>query len=338
MKQQPVFLIAEIAQAHDGSLGILHSFVDAAAEAGADAVKFQVHIADAESSAFEEFRVNFSYVDKTRYDYWKRMELTPEQWAGVKEHCERVGLEFLASTFSVAAARLLERLGVKRFKIASGEVRNYLMLDFIARTGKDIWISSGMSSYAEIEQALNLLDGCGARGNKVLFQCTTEYPTPPERLGLNVIPELQRRFGLPVGLSDHSGCIYPPLAAVAMGARFIECHLAFDKRMFGPDARSSLTVDEYAQMARGVRFLEKALASPVDKDDTERFEGLKTLFGKSLSYARDIPAGTLLSSEDLESRKPAGKGVSAQDFRQLLGKRTKSARKAGSFANWEDVE
>ena len=131
-----LFIIAEIAQAHDGSLGLLHSYIDALAETGVDAVKFQTHIAAAESSEFEQFRVPFSYVDKTRFDYWKRMEFTAEQWGGIKQHCENRGVEFISSPFSIAAVELLEKLNVKRYKIGSGEVSNTLLLDRIAPNKK----------------------------------------------------------------------------------------------------------------------------------------------------------------------------------------------------------
>ncbi len=150
MKKTDVFIIAEIAQAHDGSLGIAHSFIDALKDTGVDAVKFQVHIAEAESSIYEPFRVKFSYEDATRYDYWKRMEFEPYQWSGLKKHCEECGLEFMASVFSNAAVDLLEKLGVKRYKIGSGEVSNLLLLDKIAYTGKPVILSSGMSSYEEL--------------------------------------------------------------------------------------------------------------------------------------------------------------------------------------------
>src|SRR6476620_1801526 len=128
-------IIAEIAQAHEGSLGIAHSYIDALKPTGVNVVKFQTHIAAAESSAFEPFRVKFSFEDETRYDYWKRMEFTPEQWAGLKKHCEDCGLEFISSPFSNAAVDLLESLNVKRYKIGSGEVTNRLMMEKIAKTG-----------------------------------------------------------------------------------------------------------------------------------------------------------------------------------------------------------
>ena len=154
------FIIAEIAQAHDGSLGILHSYIDALATTGIDAIKFQTHIAEAESSIHEPFRVKFSYVDDTRFDYWKRMSFTLEQWQGIKKHCDEVGLEFMSSPFSLAAVELLEAVGIQRYKIGSGEVSNLLMLDRICRTGKPIILSSGMSSMDELDQA-----GHGEKGH-----------------------------------------------------------------------------------------------------------------------------------------------------------------------------
>ncbi len=338
MESSNIYIIAEIAQAHDGSLGILHSYIDTVAETGADAIKFQVHIAEAESSSSEPFRVPFSYEDKTRYDYWKRMEFTFNQWTEIKEHCERVGLEFLASPFSVAAVQLLENLGVKRYKIASGEIRNYLLLEHVARTGKALLISTGMSNYKEITDALTFLDECGASQERVLFQCTTSYPTPPEQLGLNIIAELGNKFNLPVGLSDHSGTIFAPLAATSLGATHLECHVVFDKRMFGPDSPASLTLTEFSQMVDGVRFIEQALAHPVNKDDASRYDELKNMFGKSLAVSCSLTTGEQLTLDNLESKKPGDLGIPAEDFRQVLGKYVKHSVKAGEFLQWDDFE
>jgi N,N'-diacetyllegionaminate synthase len=165
-----VFIIAEIAQAHDGSLGILHSYIDAVSDTGADAIKFQVHIAEAESSEFEPFRVNFSYIDKTRYDYWKRMEFSLTQWQEIKEHCEKRNLEFICSPFSLAAVDLLEQIEIKKYKIGSGEVSNLLMLEKIAKTNKDIILSSGMSSFQDLDNTVNFIKSFG---NKLaILQCT----------------------------------------------------------------------------------------------------------------------------------------------------------------------
>ncbi|MBA2561832.1 MAG: N-acetylneuraminate synthase family protein, partial [Chitinophagaceae bacterium] len=145
------YIIAEIGQAHEGSLGIAHSYIDALAETGIDAIKFQTHIAEAESSIYEPFRIKFSYEDNSRVEYWKRMEFTKDQWKGLKQHCEERGLEFLSSPFSNAAVALLEGLGINKFKIGSGEVNNFLLLNQVANTGKDIILSSGMSNYEELD-------------------------------------------------------------------------------------------------------------------------------------------------------------------------------------------
>jgi N-acetylneuraminate synthase len=330
-----VFIIAEIAQAHEGSLGIAHSYIDALFDAGVDAVKFQIHIAEAESSSFEQFRIHFSYEDKTRFNYWKRMEFSEEQWSGLKKHCEEKGLEFIPSPFSCTAVDLLERIGAVCYKIASGEVTNLLMLEKIARTKKDIILSSGMSSTADIDNAVALIKKYG--NTLLILQCTTSYPAPPEEIGLNVIRLFKERYSVSVGLSDHSGTIFAPLAAVALGAEIIEVHAVFDTRMFGPDAKSSLTIDEIATMVRGIRFIEKALSNPVDKSQSERFEEMRRIFGKSLSVNKNLDVGHLLSTTDLESKKPAGQGIAASEYHRVIGKTIKQVKKKWDFLSAEDL-
>jgi len=329
-------IIAEIGQAHEGSLGIAHSYIDAAAAAGADVVKFQTHIADAESSAFEPFRVKFSYEDKTRFDYWKRMEFTPDQWQGLKEHCDSVGIEFLSSPFSCAAIELLEKLNVARYKIGSGETLNLLMLERIVETKKPIILSSGMSSYEELDSTVAFLRQSNA--NFSLLQCTTKYPTEPEDLGLNVIKELSERYGCSVGFSDHSGTIFPAIAATALGADIIEAHLVFDKRMFGPDATSSLSVAEFTELVRGVRFIERSTNNPVDKKNNGQFAALKKIFEKSLAVNCDLPAGAIIKVNHLESKKPADKGHPASDYVSILGKKTIRSLNKYDFISLKDVE
>lgn len=332
----PVSIIAEIEQAHDGSLGILHSYIDALAETGVDAIKFQTHIAEAESSSKEPFRVNFSYEDNTRFDYWKRMSFTFEQWVEIKNHCEVAGLEFMSSPFSIAAVELLESLGVKRYKIGSGEVSNLLLLERIGRTGKPVILSSGMSSFDELQQAIDFLKPFG---NTVsLLECTTSYPTTAENLGLNVIDDLKQLFpNNEIGFSDHSGNIYAALAAVSLGARLLEFHVTFDKRMFGPDASSSLTIDQTAKLVEGVRFVEKALLSPIDKKDLAPYSDLKGISEKSLAVNKNLPMGHVLTLEDLESKKPANQGVPAGQFKSILGRILKREPGQYDFLQHEDL-
>ena len=258
-------IIGEVAQAHDGSLGMAHAYIEAIANAGADAVKFQTHIATAESTPLEPWRVKFSPQDATRFDYWRRMEFTEEQWCGLKLHAEQRGLKFLSSPFSVEAVELLTRVGVAAWKIASGEVSNVQMLDHILSTHLPVIVSTGMSSLDEIDATVARLRAKGVP--LTLLQCTSLYPCPPEKIGLNLISFFAERYGCDVGLSDHSGTIYPGLAAATLGAKVLEVHVTFSRQMFGPDVAASLTTTELRQLVDGVRFIENMVTHPLKKDD-----------------------------------------------------------------------
>jgi len=332
------FIIAEIAQAHDGSLGIAHSFIDALKDTGVDAVKFQTHIAEAESSYFEPFRVNFSYVDKTRFEYWKRVEFSIEEWKELKEHCEQNNLEFMSTPFSNGAVDLLERLSVKRYKIGSGDVNNFLLLEKVARTKKPIILSSGMSSFEELDETVSFLKKLGYNENSLsIMQCTTMYPTPYKFIGLNVISELKTRYNLPVGLSDHSGKMYFLLASIALGAEVLEFHVTFDKRMFGPDSTSSLNIDEVKELVEGVRAIEDSLNNKIDKNDLSNFLEVKKIFGKTLAINKDKKAGEIISFEDLEGKKPFGLGIDAKEYKNIIGKKLKVDKKRWDFLQYEDL-
>lgn len=333
----PAFIIAEIGQAHEGSLGILHSYIDVLSKTGIDAIKFQTHIAAAESSIHEPFRVNFSYEDKTRFDYWQRMEFSLEQWKEIKQHCDEVGLEFMSSPFSQAAVDLLEEVGVKRYKIGSGEVTNFLMLEKICQTGKPVILSSGMSSLEELDAAVAYIKKYG--NDLSVMQCTTSYPTPPERIGLNVIPELIARYPkVKIGLSEHTGKIYTSMAAIALGAKLLEFHAVFDRRMFGPDAPSSLLIDEIKELVDGVRFLEKSLANPIDKSSNEQYKDLKKIFEKSLAINKKLSKGQAISFEDLEAKKPANYGIPASKYKEVIGKVLVADMEQWDFLKWEHLK
>ena len=331
-----MYIITEIGQAHEGSLGILHSYIDALATTGVDAIKFQTHIAEAESSEHEPFRVKFSYEDATRYDYWKRMSFTLEQWKGIKSHCDEVGLEFVSSPFSNVAVDLLEEAGVSRYKIGSGEVNNLLMLEKIAKTRKPVILSSGMSSFAELDVSVDFLQ---KRNIDVsVLQCTTAYPTKPEEWGLNVIGELKARYDLPTGFSDHSGDIFACLAAVAKGAEILEFHAVFDKRMFGPDTKASLTIDEIKKLVEGVRAIEISLKHNIDKQDNTRFSELKGIFEKSLAVNKDLKAGAVITFDDLEAKKPKGHGIDASQYQSVIGKKVSTDLKQWDFLTSDSLE
>ena len=329
------FLIGEVAQAHDGSLGLAHAFVDAIAEAGADAVKFQTHIAEAESTPAEEFRVAFSRQDESRFDYWKRTGFDEAGWHGLAEHARERGLAFLSSPFSVEAVDLLERVGVPAWKIGSGEVSNTVLLDRVAATGLPVLLSSGMSSYAELDRAVERLRG---RAPFAVLQCTSAYPSAPEQTGLNVLAELGERYGAPVGLSDHSGTIYGSLAAVTLGAAVIEVHVTLSRELSGPDVPSSVTTDELRSLVAGIDFIHRARTTEVDKDDAaKQAEPLRQLFTKSIVASRHLEAGTTLTHADLALKKP-GSGLGADRLDSLVGRRLRRDVAADTLLAEGDVE
>ena len=329
-------IIAEIGQSHDGSLGTVHAYIDALADTGIDAIKFQMHIAEAESSIHEPFRVKFSKQDASRMDYWKRMEFTFEQWYGIKKHCEDLGMEFMASPFSNSAVELLEKLNVLRYKVGSGEVNNLLIIQKIAETNKPILISSGMSNYEEIDQTINFLEPFG--NPLSILQCTTAYPTEPEEWGLNIIPELKNKYNLPVGFSDHSGDIYACLAAAVLGSEIFEFHVVFDKRQFGPDTSSSITIEQTKRLVKGIKDIRKSLSNPVYKFDNQKFSKLKDIFEKSLAINKDLTKGHIILFSDLEAKKPAKMGIAASKFKDIIGKELVNNLNKWDFINYEDLK
>jgi N,N'-diacetyllegionaminate synthase len=334
--ENKTLIIAEIAQAHDGSIGILHSLVEAAALAGVDAVKFQVHIAHAESSKLEPFRINFSYVDEKRYDYWRRMELSVDQWIKLKEKCDKLNIEFLATPFSNVAVDLLERLRVVRYKIGSGDVNNPLLLEKVGMTKKEVILSSGLSSFDDLDRSTSQLSRAGCPFS--ILQCTTKYPTNAEDLYLGTMDLIRKRYQCPVGLSDHSGEIFGGLGAVAMGAEIVECHITFDKQMFGPDSKASLTFGQLGELVKGIRFLEKARHKGETNNGNQDLKELSRIFGKALSVNRDMEEGEIISFSDLEGKKPSDGGVPVEQYKDVIGSKLIKPKKAWDFLNQGDFE
>lgn len=329
-------VIGEVALSHDGSLGLAHAFVDAIADAGADAVKFQTHIAEAESTPAEPFRVAFSKQDKSRYDYWVRMAFTEDEWRGLAEHCRQRGVLFISSPFSLEAVELLERVGQPLWKIASGEVANARLLDRVLDTRAPVLLSTGMSPLAETDAAVARVK---ARGVPVgVLQCTTAYPCPPERVGLNLIPFYRERYGCWVGLSDHSATIYPGLAGVATGMDVLELHVALSRQMFGPDVVASVTTAELTDLMTGIRYIERMRANPLDKDESARETApLRRLFTRSLVVRQALPSGTVIQREQLAIKKP-GTGLPPERLEDVVGKRLLRSVDADHVLTEADVE
>ena len=328
-------IIAEIGQAHDGSLGMAHSYIDAIARIGVDTIKFQMHLADYESSQEEKFRINFSYEDKTRFEYWKRMEFSFNQWEGLKKHCDDKKINFLVTPFSLKAVDYVEKLQVEKYKIGSGDTNNHLLLKKVSETDKPIILSTGMSTFEEIDKSVNFITNINKKLS--ILQCTSNYPVSPENWGLNVINQLKIKYNYPIGYSDHSGDISAIMAATALGAEIVEFHVAFDKNMFGPDSSSSLNLAEVKLLVDGIKKIRKSTRNPIDKSVNSKLGKNKTLFSRSITVNKNLEKNHKLTIKDLETTKPGGFGIDPIDFDSVIGKKLKHNKTKMSFLEKKDL-
>lgn len=316
-KNAKPLIIAEVAQAHDGSLGTAHAYIDAIADAGADAVKFQAHISDAESTYDEVFRVNFSLQDKTRFDYWKRMEFSQSEWRGLYDHaCDR-GLVFLCSVFSLKALSMMNSIGVPAWKLSSGELNSIDLIDSMIATGKPILASTGMAYMSEIQTLYNYIN---SKVPILIFQCTSSYPTPLDKVGINLIQFFEKRFDCPIGLSDHSGSVFPSLSSIAKGCAAVEVHVVMDKRLFGPDVTSSVTIDELKLIVEMSNAEYVMNNNVIDKNIVaDELCNLRMQFGKSIALNNSVKKGDIILENMLTMKKPGG-GIPMTEIESLVGK------------------
>jgi len=329
-------IIAEIGNTHEGSLGLAKQFIKAAAECGVDAVKFQIHIFDAESLPTAPNPPYFK--DETRKEYFERTAFSKDQWQKLKDYAENdCGVEFLASPFSNEAVELLETIGVQTCKIASGEVTNLPMLKKIAQTKKAVLLSSGMSFWQEIDDAVECLveNGCG---ELTILQCTSDYPCLPENAGLNILDELKVKYpSHKIGYSDHTLGTAIPIAAVCKGATIIEKHFTLSKKMYGSDAQFSSEPDEFKFLVESIRAVEKGLQHHIDKDEkAHSLTMMKKTFEKMIVAARDLPEGTIIQEDDLAFKKPMA-GVSAKAYEEILNKKLSKVIKKNTALSKDDV-
>lgn len=309
-----VYVIAEVGSVHDGSFGNAQRLIDVAISCGADAVKFQTHLPAAET--LRDAPMPSYFKGEPRFEYFARTGFNLDQWKKLAQHAAAGGIEFMSSPFSVEAVDMLEDIGINRYKIPSGEVSNLPMLDVIAKTGKPVFLSSGMSSWAELDAAVATI----RRHHNGLWvmQCTSSYPCPPEHVGLNVLGEMKARWDVPVGYSDHSMENNACLAAVALGATVVEKHLTFSRAMYGSDAKHSAEPAQFISLVKGVREITAMLENPVDKNDLSAFREMKEIFEKSVVSTCDIVAGSVITLEMLGIKKP-GSGIPAARLNEVVG-------------------
>jgi N-acetylneuraminate synthase len=242
----------------------------------------------------------------------------------------------MSSPFSLKAVGLLKKVGVYAWKIASGEVNNNEMLDSIAETGKEVYLSTGMSTIAEIDRSIEIIKGKNLP--LTVLQCTSMYPTPPEKIGLNMLGYFRERYGCRVGFSDHSGEIFTGLAATTLGIDVLEVHVTFSKEMFGPDVSSSITIDELRKLVEGVRFIESTLEHDVDKNAVaEELKPIREIFRKSIVYLKDLKKGSAIGRKDIGFKKP-GTGVDPSQINKVLGKKLKIDVKTDELLYLKNLE
>lgn len=316
-----IYVIAEAGVNHNGNIEIAKEMVDRAVEAGADAVKFQTFKADklvckkAEKAAYQKAG---TAAEESQYEMLKKLELSERMHMDLMEYCDKKRIRFLSTPFDTDSLRLLVELGIPIIKIPSGEITNLPYLKAVARTGKEVLLSTGMSSLAEVREAVWLLKKNGTRKITVLH-CNTQYPTPMEDVNLNAMLTIRNELHVPVGYSDHSEGIEVAIAAAALGAEVIEKHFTLDRGMEGPDHKASMEPSGLKQMIKCIRNIEKALGSSEKKAGASERENLAVV-RKSIVAAKNIHSGEVFSEDNLTVKRP-GTGISPMNWYEVIGKR-----------------
>ena len=350
----PTFIIAEAGVNHNGDRRLAEQLIDIAAEAGANAVKFQTFQAQqlvSRHAAKAQYQTQTTEPTESQLDMIRKLELTASDHQALIHHAQRRGIEFLSTPFDVPSLRLLTgELGLKTIKIPSGEITNAPFLLEIARIAERVILSTGMSTLAEVEAALGVL-AFGFTGSQelthpsnfvktfasvvgqrqlqervTLLHCTTEYPAPFTEVNLRAMDTLASAFGLPVGYSDHTSGIHVAIAAVARGARIVEKHFTCDRTLPGPDHRASLEPQELSELVRQIRDVEQSLGDGVKSPTISEWKN-RDAARKSLVAAVEIEEGEVFTSENVTCKRP-GTGVSPVNFWDYLGEASKKSYEA----------
>lgn len=315
-----VFIIAEAGVNHNGDIEIAKRLIDAAAEAGADAVKFQTFKAEqlvCRDAKKAEYQLVTTDVSETQYDMLKKLELTPEMHEMLMKYCEEKNIMFLSTPFDIDSLHYLVKLGVGIIKLPSGEITNYPLLREAGKTQKRIILSTGMSSMDEVKAAVDVLQKAGTN-DITLLHCNTQYPTPVTDVNLLAMVRMREELGVQTGYSDHTQGIEIPIAAAALGAVVIEKHFTLDKSMDGPDHKASLEPDELKRMVEGIRRVEQALGDG-KKEVSSSEKGNIGIVRKSIVAARPVRKGERLTEDNLTTKRP-GTGISPMRWNEVIGK------------------
>ncbi len=318
-----VYIIAEAGVNHNGDLLLAKKLVDAAAEAGADAVKFQTFKAEnlvTKSAAKASYQKELTQSDESQFEMIKKLELNEQMHISLIQYCQQKNIEFLSTPFDSSSIRLLHSLGLNIFKIPSGEITNLPYLEEIGRLNKKVILSTGMATLAEVEDAVNVLVEAGTKKENItVLHANTEYPTPMKDVNLNAMPSLGKSLGLKYGYSDHTLGIEVPIAAVALGANIIEKHFTLDRTLEGPDHKASLIPDELKMMVHAIRNIENALGDGIKKPSDSEKKNINVA-RKSIVASQTIHKGEIFTLENLTTKRP-GNGLSPMLWKEILGKK-----------------
>ena len=315
------FIIAEAGVNHNGSLVTAKKLIDAAVKAGADAVKFQAFKAESLVSKYApkaEYQKETTSSAETQLEMLKRLELDKDALAELINYCKKKKITFLSSPFDLESIKLLVELGLRIFKIPSGEITNLPYLKKIGSLNKRVIISTGMASLNEIRTALDVLLRSGTRKNNItILHCNTAYPTPMQDVNLRAMLTIKDRFDIAVGYSDHTLGVYVPVAAVALGASVIEKHFTLDTNMKGPDHKASIEPDQLKEMVTAIRNIEKAIGNGIKMPSPSEIRN-REIVRKSIVAARCIKKGEVFNDDDLSFKRP-GTGISPAKLREVIG-------------------
>jgi N-acetylneuraminate synthase len=314
-------VIAEAGVNHNGDMQLAKQLIEAAAEAGADVVKFQTFKADklattkAGKASYQQQTTDNA---ENQQQMLQRLELDPDQHQQLISHCHNSGIEFLSTAFDDPSIDLLNTLNLKRLKIPSGEITNLPYLRRIGGLGKPLILSTGIANLGEIEAAISVLETAGAKRAQItVLHCTTEYPAPMDEVNLRAMQTIGQAFGVAVGYSDHTAGIEVPIAAVALGATVIEKHITLDQNLPGPDHKASLEPKDFAAMVRAIRNIEQALGDGIKRPTASEAANLP-IVRKSLVASRAISIGELFSATNITAKRP-GTGISPMRWDELIG-------------------
>ena len=333
-----VFIIAEAGVNHNGKMELAYKLVDAAKEAGVDAVKFQVFKSEkviSKSTKMADYQKENLKENISQLDMVKKLELSYEDFIKINEYCKEKGIMFMATPFDNDSLDfLVDILKVNILKIGSGDLNNYPFLEKVALKNKEIILSTGMSNLSDIEGALDFISQYTDKEVKVLH-CTTNYPCPMDEVNLKAMNTIKDAFQVAVGYSDHTLGIEVPIAAVALGAEIIEKHFTLDKTMEGPDHVASLEPDELKEMTRTIRNIERALGSGIKKPNKSEVK-IQSIVKRKIVLAKDVETNHVLTEDDLEYKR-CENGIDSKYYKSIIGKKVKRKIEADSPLMWEDI-